>query len=566
MLVVLLLHCADNCSMIRLDYKRPIDEQSSLIQLFVRLVGLLWLVLMVDSALQWEHLCGGNGLLPARELASQAFEAYGPWHVFRIPSLLWISQSDGFAWALFGLGALGGLMALSDRLATLGLIFSWVVWLSFVNFGSDFFAYASDTFMLELGFLAVFASWLRNAGVGRKIWIACMVFLNLRFWISFASVRMLYAGAEGLDVFFLDDFLDSQAHPTPLAWHLSHAAEWVKDAISLMVLVLQLVLPVFLMMPSLRWIPALGFAILSIAWMLVGHEGILCFALLVSTLPLLLGTQPAAKMGAWLAKSERLSRYLRVDPQYQRMRSWPRKIGAGALQFQFGMQCVQIALLFLPFGNLDLNFLNYTAYRPETLEWESGSPLKSALLAPLRLSSNLRLVNPYGFRKGSDIPVCFQLEIFQSDSAGSGHYFPLRFRQDFSALKGFEAPLSSRLARQVHFLSYKTPYSESLCFHHLEGNKSCWTDKLLEAVWSGRARNNWFAAPAPLDFKPTAMRILMAQRKFSVPESKVKDGSWWETRHVSTAAFSHGTYWSGCHLDAGFHAPSMSSNISLSAK
>ena len=177
--------------MIYLQNRKPIDDRAALLQIFVRLMGLLWLFVMFDTGRQWFALSCTDGLLPVSQIADAARATYHHWAFFRVPSLLWISQSDSFALLLLGLGAFGGLMALTDRLATTGLVITYAVWLSFVNLGGDFFTQIWDTFLLELGFLTIFTSWLRNAGVGRKLVLTAIWLLNFRVWFSMGMVSLL---------------------------------------------------------------------------------------------------------------------------------------------------------------------------------------------------------------------------------------------------------------------------------------------------------------------------------------------------------------------------------------
>ena len=78
--------------------------------LFLRLLGVVYVVAFVSLAVQITGLVGGNGLLPVRGFLSRAYEAYGPQAYRRWPTLLWFSPSDGGLLLLCWGGALAALL------------------------------------------------------------------------------------------------------------------------------------------------------------------------------------------------------------------------------------------------------------------------------------------------------------------------------------------------------------------------------------------------------------------------------------------------------------------------
>lgn len=515
--------------MVRFEYKRPIDENATMVQLFVRVLGLLWLFVMLDTAWQWTSLCGEDGLLPAHALAGRARELYAPWQFFRFPSLLWISQSNGYALALIAVGAVGAIMALTDRLATLGLIFSFSVWLSIVNFGGDFFVHMWDTLLLEVGFLAIFISWLRNAGVGRKMAMWAIWILNFRFWFSMGMVKLLHAGDGGIGLGFLDGYFPNQPMPTPAAWHFAYFPEWLRSSMGALVLFAELILPFTLVWKRTRFLGLIGFAMLSIMMQMTGNFGFLNILCLIMALPLLIGTKWGSRVGKWLSKSERWNRYLRIDPQYQRLRGWPRKGGMAALQFQILLQFVLVVLLFFPVGNKDLNFLNYVAYNAEVVEWEGNANLKTTLLSPMRAGSNFRITNPYGvFKRMPSNRREIVFEATADTSSGFWHPYAYHFKPGAGNPPSWFAPVFPRFEQQLYHEAQQMNFYRLNTFHHLWGRTFCWTDKLIQSMWEGNQVDRWFNGDPLHGEKPQAIRMQVLEMRFASPEEREKSGSYWK--------------------------------------
>ncbi len=123
--------------------------------LFLRLLGLVYAIAFLVSARQAGPLIGDGGLLPARlYLDRAAASAAAPW--LEVPSLLWISTSDGFLAGLAWLGFAGSLLLLAGYASGPHLLLLWVLYSSFVNAGQLFYGYGWEILTLETGFLAVF--------------------------------------------------------------------------------------------------------------------------------------------------------------------------------------------------------------------------------------------------------------------------------------------------------------------------------------------------------------------------------------------------------------------------
>jgi Lipase maturation factor len=538
---------------INLQYRKPIDDRAAMIQVFVRLMGILWLFIFWDAGRQWDMLCGSEGLSPAVEFADTARSVYAQWAFFRFPSLLWISQSDFFAFGLMGLGAFGALLALSDRLATLGLTMCYTVWLSMVNFGGDFFSHQGDTFMLELGFLAVFASWMRNAGVGRKLALAALWLLNFRLWWSMGLTRLLYNPDFWPAQDFLADFLPNQAMPTGLAWSLAQGPTWLLQGLSIALLAVELLIPLLISWHRTRAIAAWAFFATSLFWILFANLGWLSYATLIASFPLLVGTRLGARIGERLLGFLRWNKYLRLDPQYRRLKDWPRKGGNAILQYQLFIQAVLIVLLFFRIGNQPLNFLNYTAYQSDVIAWEGERGFKTTLLLPLRAASNFRIANPYGdSQTGAVGHHALFFEASADTASGYWHPYSYRFLPGAGNPPQRVSPVFPRFEQQLHYEANVSSFHQRNPFFHLWGTKQCWTTTLISAMRAGRNPAAWFPSDPLHGAKPQGLRMVVRRLEFATPEEAAQSQSEW--RYIPVASYDLTPEGAGlaCPLLAGF--------------
>jgi hypothetical protein len=124
----------------------------------LRLLGLVYAVAFLAAALQVVPLIGSDGLLPlgsfldrVRDYLGSTFEGFR-----HLPTLFWFVHSDAAllaaAWAGFALSCVvvAG-YANSPILAAL-----WMLYMSFVHAGQDWYGYGWETQLLETGFLAIF--------------------------------------------------------------------------------------------------------------------------------------------------------------------------------------------------------------------------------------------------------------------------------------------------------------------------------------------------------------------------------------------------------------------------
>jgi len=126
--------------------------------MMLRLLGAVYAVAFLAAINQIIPLIGSDGLLPVGLFLQQAGDAYGSRvdGFIHLPSIFWFGHSDGAlllaAWIGFGLSCL----VLAGYANALLLTALWLLYMSFVHVGQDWYGYGWEIQLLETGFLAIF--------------------------------------------------------------------------------------------------------------------------------------------------------------------------------------------------------------------------------------------------------------------------------------------------------------------------------------------------------------------------------------------------------------------------
>lgn len=224
--------------------------------LILRGLGLVYLVAFVSLAQQIVPLVGAHGLLPAEAMLASARQE-GASAILRAPTIfLAIPASDEALRALAWLGVLLSLLVALGASNALLMAALWVLHLSFVEVGQDFWGFGWEILLAEAGFLAIFLAPLRSVrpfALSRAP--ASPIVMVLLRWVVFRV--MLGAGLIKLrgdpcwrELTCLDTFYETQPLPSPLSplWHF--APSLVHRAGVVVNHVVELVLPFGLFGPA----------------------------------------------------------------------------------------------------------------------------------------------------------------------------------------------------------------------------------------------------------------------------------------------------------------------------
>src|SRR5262245_61800078 len=124
----------------------------------LRLLGLVYFFAFLSAALQVRPLLGSDGLTPVTTWMSGMAQAFGSRHTasLQFPNLFWLGASDRALVVVAWLGTGLSLLVLAGLANALLLGLLWVLYMSFVHVGQEWYGYGWEIQLLETGFLAIF--------------------------------------------------------------------------------------------------------------------------------------------------------------------------------------------------------------------------------------------------------------------------------------------------------------------------------------------------------------------------------------------------------------------------
>ncbi len=233
--------------------------------LFLRLLGLIYLLAFFSLATQLRGLIGAAGITPAWFYLQAARQALGLSAYARVPTVFWFGSSDAALTGVCYAGILLSLMLLGGLSWRPVLAALYLLYLSFSSVGQEFLSFQWDALLVETGFLALF--------LGRSR-LPVLMFRWLLFRLMFLSgaVKLLSHDPSWRSLTALNFHYFTQPLPTPVAWYLQQAPPWFQTISTLFVFVVELGLPVLIFFPRrIRRLAAAGFITLQLLIALSGN-------------------------------------------------------------------------------------------------------------------------------------------------------------------------------------------------------------------------------------------------------------------------------------------------------
>lgn len=317
--------------------------------IFLRALGLVYLVAFVSLWTQINGLIGHDGILPAKQLMSAAGQYYdaqgiGLDRYRELPTLCWLESSDGFLHFQCAAGTILAVLLIMGLAPAPSLILLWLIYLSLTTVGQVFLEYQWDNLLLEAGFLAIFLAplqlfpnylaaifcprtnpaghvresrdrggaetvsavsnsvslagagavhpacaraWLRGEGPPSRIVIWLLRVLLFKLMFSSGCVKLASGDPAWRHLTALTFHYCTQPLPTWIAWYASQAPLWFLKCSCAGMFLIELGAPFLFFMPRrIRFIGAGAVAFLQILILLTGNYGF--FNLLTLALCLLL--------------------------------------------------------------------------------------------------------------------------------------------------------------------------------------------------------------------------------------------------------------------------------------
>lgn len=451
-------------------------------RLFLRLLGVVYLIAFLSLAVQIEGLAGRRGILPVGELLEWVRSQTGAERYWLLPTLSWLNASDGFLLFLcYGGAALSLLLMLGVAPAAV-LFLLWTCYLSLVSDGQVFLGYQWDALLLEAGFLAILLAplslRLRHGFEPSPVALWLLRFLLFRLMFSSGIVKLTSGDPAWHSLTALRYHYETQPIPTWVGWWAHQLPASVQTLSCALMFGLELLVPLLILAPRrLRlgaFLPLVAFQLLIAA---TGNYTF--FNLLTVALCVLLLDDAALP---WRAAEPAASG-----------RAWPKPI-------------------LFPIAAL----LGLLAATELLLTLGVAPSLPGPAIALYRVVEPLRIVNRYGLFA---VMTTGRPEIVVEGSDDGIVWKPYEFRfkpGDPRRPPPFVAPHQPRLDWQMWFAA-------------LEGcEASQWFRPFLDRLREGSPEVLGLLASDPFAGRPPArLRSVLYDYRFTDPATRSAAGTWW---------------------------------------
>ena len=211
--------------------------------IFLRALGVIYLIAFVSLWTQISGLIGHDGILPTDQFMSAVAQqcdqqGIAPGPFLPVPTLCWFNASDGFLHFQCAAGSVLAVLLIFGIAPAPCLALLWLLYLSLVTVGRDFLGFQWDNLLLETGFLADF---LRAAGNGCRdrprepppsrlvLWLLRLLLFKLMF--SSGCVKLSSGDPTWRNLTALTFHYQTQPLPTWIGWYAQPIAAVVSKIV-----------------------------------------------------------------------------------------------------------------------------------------------------------------------------------------------------------------------------------------------------------------------------------------------------------------------------------------------
>ena len=228
--------------------------------LFLRLLGVIYLIAFASLLVQIEGLAGSGGILPVSDLLSRVAQEAGSARYYRLPTVFWLNDSNMALVAVTLYGCVVSLQIVFCWWQRTALVIAFVLYLSLFNVCQPFLHFQWDGLLLEAGFLAIFLA-TRSSIV---IWLFRWLLFKLRFMSGLSKMTSGDPAWSGLTA--LNTYFEVQPLPNPFSWYAHQLPEVILRAGTAATLIIEILVPFMMFMPR-RW--RFAAAWITIIWQLL---------------------------------------------------------------------------------------------------------------------------------------------------------------------------------------------------------------------------------------------------------------------------------------------------------
>src|SRR6266480_1053696 len=220
--------------------------------IFIRLLGVIYLIAFISLWTQIDGLIGHNGILPVADYVKAVSEQLGPERCWWAPTFCWFNASDGFLHLQCAAGVSLSLLLIAGVAPVLDLLFLWAIYLSLSTVCRDFLSFQWDILLLETGFLAIFLAprqWLpkfsrETPPSATVLWLCRWLLFRLMFMSG--AVKLLSGDATWQNLTSLTVHYETQPLPTWIGWYAHQLPAWFQMASCGIMFVIELAEPVLI--------------------------------------------------------------------------------------------------------------------------------------------------------------------------------------------------------------------------------------------------------------------------------------------------------------------------------
>jgi hypothetical protein len=283
--------------------------------LFLRALGLVYLIAFASLWVQVDGLIGSRGILPIADFLQQVERARPDLGFADLPTLCWFQRGDSFLHVQCAAGVVAALALLAGLVPTLACALLWLLYLSLSVAGQVFLGYQWDALLLEAGLLAIFLAppvWRsRRASDPAPPAVVRWLLRWLVFRLMFLSgvVKLASRDPAWHDLSALTYHFWTQPLPAWTAWYVHQLPVPLLKAGCGIMFAIELVLPFCVFGPRrVRRVAAIAFAGLMLVIALTGNYTFFNLLTAALCLPLLddrafpvrwRTEQPARPLPAW---------------------------------------------------------------------------------------------------------------------------------------------------------------------------------------------------------------------------------------------------------------------------
>ena len=462
--------------------------------LFLRSLGVIYLIAFLSLWMQIDGLVGNNGILPSTAYLEAIREQIGLERYRLFPTLCWLNPSDSFAHFLCGGGILLSIVLIIGILPIPTLIGLWGSYLSLTTIGQDFLSFQWDVLLLEIGFLAIFFAPMQILPRLSQASSPSPTILWLLRWLLFrlmfaSGVVKLASDEVWRNLTALNYHYETQPLPTWIGWYAHQLPEWFQKVSVVGMFGIELIVPFLIFAPRrLRF--CAGGALVALQFLIIATGNYCFFNLLTIILCILLFD----------------------DLFFRRPKPTPKQVP----RFK-GFITTQKLLI----GALTALVLLVSGIRMTGL-FLRGGDLPSFAQHVLRWVGPFRIINGYGLF--ADMTESRPEIIVEGSNDGEAwHEYSFKWKPgDLKRPPRWVAPHQPRLDWQMWFAALRrnyqnTPWFINFMVQLLRGSP---------AVLGLLDKNPFPDAP------PRYVRAVLYDYRFTNPATKRAEGTWWQRERI----------------------------------